>query len=306
MSRPVHLPVLLREAIDGLVPAAGAVLLDGTVGLGGHALAWLDATVRAGAAGRVVGVDRDPAALAAARTRLDAAHPGRAELSCATYDAAPSAVVAAGLLHVDAALLDLGVSSLQLDSAGRGFSFQASGPLDMRMGGESDGETAADVVNRRSEDELARIFAEYGEEPAAVRVARSVVAERLRAPFRDTLRLAETVARATGGRHGRLHPATRVFQALRIEVNDELGCLRRGLPAVASTVRPGGRIGVISFHRLEDRAVKRFFESGELRGALRVVGDVAPGPAETRSNPRARSARLRLAERLTGALGEAA
>lgn len=306
MTAPRHRPVLVRETMQALAPQAGAVLLDGTVGLGGHALAWLAATAAAGTAGRVVGIDRDPRALLAARERLDAEFPGRSHLHRGSYEDAASAVSGAGLREVDAALLDLGASSLQLDDAARGFSFQAPGPLDMRMDPDDDGDTAADVVNRRSEDDLARIFAEFGEEPAAQRVARAIVADRAKAPFRDTLRLAETVARATGGRHGKLHPATRVFQALRIEVNGELSRLARGLPAVAALVRTGGRIGVISFHRLEDRAVKRFFEAGEMRGALRVLGDAAASPAEIRENPRSRSARIRWSERLAGPITEAA
>jgi len=166
----------------------------------------------------------------------------------------------------------------------------------MRMDPASAGETAADVVNRRTAEELERIFSEYGEEPAARRVAAAVVEERRRAPFRDTLRLAETVARATGGRRGKLHPATRVFQALRIEVNDEIGRLRRGLPAVASVVRPGGRLGVLSFHRLEDREVKRFLSEGERRGAFRALPSATARPDEVRRDPRARCARLRAAE----------
>ena len=306
MTGPVHLPVLLRETLPALAPAAGAVLLDGTVGLGGHALAWLRATDSAGAAGRVVGIDRDAEALGAARTRLEDAFPGRSHLHHGSYEDAAEALAAAGCPFSDAALVDLGASSLQLDAAARGFSFQAPGPLDMRMDAEDDGDTAADVVNSRTEDDLARIFEEYGEEPAARRVARAVVEGRRVAPFRDTLRLAETVARATGGRHGRLHPATRVFQALRIEVNDELGRLRRGLPALAGAVRSGGRLAVISFHRLEDREVKRYLERGAASGGLRVLGDTGPAHDEIRQNPRARSARLRWAERLTGPLPEAA
>jgi 16S rRNA (cytosine1402-N4)-methyltransferase len=305
VTGPVHRPVLLRETITALAPSAGAVLLDGTVGLGGHAFAWLEATLAAGSAGRVVGIDRDPLALDLARARLGDPFAGRAHLHRGSYEDAADALRAAGLASVDAALLDLGASSLQLDAAARGFSFQVAGPLDMRMDPAAES-TAADVVNRRSEEDLARIFAEYGEEPAAKRIARAVVADRARAPFRDTLRLAETVARATGGRHGRLHPATRVFQALRIEVNDELGRLRRGLPAVARAVRTGGRVGVITFHRLEDREVKRFLEAGEMQGALRVLGDATPGQDEIRANPRARSARLRWAERLLEPIAEAA
>ncbi len=288
-----HRPVMPKETIDALAPTAGASLFDGTLGLGGHALAWLDATARLGRAGRVVGVDRDRAALSLARSRIDAAFPGCAGTHHGSYEEAPAAVLGAGLAEVDAALLDLGASSLQLDSPERGFSFQAGGPLDMRMDPDGKGPTAADIVNSRTLPELERIFFEFGEEPMAHRAATAIAVERARAPFRDTLRLAETVSRALGGRRGRMHPATRVFQALRIEVNDEIGRLRRGLPAVASTVRDGGRFAVLSFHRLEDREVKGFFRDGQDRGAFREVCDAAPSRDEVAANPRSRSARLR-------------
>jgi 16S rRNA (cytosine1402-N4)-methyltransferase len=165
----------------------------------------------------------------------------------------------------------------------------------MRMDPAGGGETAADIVNGRTLPQLAALFAEFGEEPAAERVAKAIVLERAKAPFRDTLRLAETVSRAVGGRKGKLHPATRVFQALRIAVNDELGRLRRGLPQVASVVRGGGRFAVLSFHRLEDREVKGFFKDGEGRGAFRDLRDETPSQREVGKNPRSRSARLRAA-----------
>ena len=295
MTAVLHVPVLLRETIEALDARAGGALLDGTLGLGGHALAWLEATAAAGEVGRVVGIDRDAEALTHARTRLDAAFASRTVFHHGSYEDAAAAVAAAGLDAVDAALLDLGASSLQLDAAARGFSFRAAGPLDMRMDASAGVETAADLVNTRSADELTRVFAEYGEEPGAARIARAIVDDRNRAPFRDTLRLAETVARAVGGRHGRLHPATRVFQALRIAVNDEIGRLHRGLPAVAGTVRPGGRLAVLSFHRLEDREVKSFLRNGEEAGVLRLLPALQPSRSEIARNPRARSARLRAA-----------
>lgn len=295
-----HRPVMPVETIDALAPAAGASLFDGTLGLGGHSMAWLEATSRLGRVGRVVGVDRDRAALSEARSRLDAAFPGCASTRHGSYEEAPAAVAGAGLAAVDAALLDLGASSLQLDSAERGFSFQAGGPLDMRMDPDGKGATAADIVNSRTIAELEEIFFELGEEPMAHRAATAIAVERARAPFRDTLRLAETVSRALGGRRGRMHPATRVFQALRIAVNDELGRLRRGLPAVASTLRDGGRFAVLSFHRLEDREVKSFFRDGQMRGAFRDVCDAVPARDEVASNPRSRSARLRAVEVVKG------
>jgi len=288
-----HVPVMLDETIDALAPTAGASLFDGTLGLGGHSRAWLEATSRGGRTGRVVGMDRDPEALSEAARRLEAAFPGRAFARHGSYEDAPAAVAGAGLSSVDAALLDLGASSMQLDSAARGFSFEKPGPLDMRMDASSPGPTAADIVNKRSAPQLAEIFAEFGEEPAAEKIARAVVIERAVAPFKDTLRFAETVARAVGGRKGKLHPATRVFQALRIAVNDELGRLRRGLPAVASTLRVGGRFAVLSFHRLEDREVKEFF-GGDERFA--PVLDATAPRKEIEANARSRSARLRVVE----------
>ncbi len=324
----LHLPVLLSESIQSLAPASGAVLLDGTVGLGGHSSAWLGACAEiegaeaeGAAAGLVIGIDRDAQALARAAERLEAAAAGRSSLHHGSYEQAPEFLIAAADVlpgvsasGVDAALLDLGASSLQLDDAERGFSFRAPGPLDMRMdrgdgdgGSDGDdggaGETAADIVNRRTEAQLAQIFRDWGEEPSADRIARAIVAERRRAPFRDTLRLAETVAQATGGRRGRLHPATRVFQALRIAVNDELGRVERGLPAVAACVRAGGRFAVLTFHRLEDRLVKAFFRAGVESGEWRDVTQATADRVEVRANPRSRSARLRVAERVRAADG---
>jgi len=295
MTPTAHVPVLLEETLAVLAPGAGSTLLDGTVGLGGHAAGWLERTRAAGGAGRVVGIDRDASALLAARARLDDAFPGCAHLHHGSYEDAAAAVAAAGLSGVDAALLDLGASSLQLDTAERGFSFQAPGPLDMRMDAGAK-LSAADVVNTRDEDTLADVFARFGEEPRARTVARAIVDERRRAPFRDTLRFAECVSQAVGGRRGRLHPATRVFQALRIVVNDELGRLERGLPAMLGCVREGGRLAVLTFHRLEDRMVKRFFQGGRAAGRVRVLPAATPGRPELSANPRSRSARLRAAE----------
>lgn len=302
MTVAAHVPVLLREVLEALAPRGGATLLDGTLGLGGHSLAWLEATAAAGATGRVVGLDRDAEVLERARERIEERFPGRLHTRHGSYEECAAALEDAGIDAADAALLDLGASSVQLDDPARGFSFRAAGPLDMRMDPREEGVTAAEVVNGAPEEELERIVSEYGEEPAARRVARRIVEERARAPFRDTLRLAEVVAEAVGGRRGRLHPATKVFQALRIHVNDELGRLRRGLPAVAASVRPGGRMGVISFHRLEDRLVKGFFAAGQ-GDRFREIGSRTPGREEERTNPRSRSARLRAVEVL-GAGGE--
>ncbi len=291
----VHVPVLLVEALESLQPAAGGVLLDGTLGLGGHASVWLERCAAHGDAGRVVGCDRDADALRQAGERLEEAYPGRLHAHHGSYEEAPVAVAAAGLASVDAALLDLGVSSLQLDAPERGFSFQAPGPLDMRMDLAS-GRTAADFVNAAPEHELADAIRRYGEEPHSARVARAIVLARRRAPFRDTLRLAECIAEATGGRRGRLHPATRTFQGLRIAVNDELGRLERGLPTVLGCVRVGGRVAVITFHRLEDGIVKRCLKGAVQAGTALALDDRTPSREERGRNPRSRSARLRSVE----------
>ena len=190
-----------------------------------------------GAVGSVVGLDRDAHALSRARERLEGRYPGRATYVHASYEDAPRAVASARRTDVDAALLDLGASSLQFDTPERGFSLQAAGPIDMRMDPDGDGPTAADLVNGSPAEELERIFKEYGDEPAAARIARVIVDERRRAPFRDTLRLAEAVARAVGGRRGKLHPATRVFQALRVAVNDEMSTMPLNIHTMA-TMRP--------------------------------------------------------------------
>jgi 16S rRNA (cytosine1402-N4)-methyltransferase len=295
-----HIPVLFAEVLQVLAPTAGGSLLDGTLGLGGHSSGWLEGTGVAGEVGSVVGLDRDTHALAIAQDRLEGRFPGHTTYVHTSFERAQEAAATARHGPFDAALLDLGASSLQFDSPERGFSFRASGPLDMRMDPQEDGLTAADIVNASPESELVRIFDEYGDEPAARRVAKAVVAERDRAPFRDTLRLAETVAQATGGRRGKQHPATRVFQSLRVATNDEMGRLDRGLPAVAATVRVGGRMAVITFQRHEDRRVKRFFADGAREGRFRVLPSVTPSREEERINRRSRSARLRAVEVLRG------
>ncbi len=292
-----HVPVLLVDVLEVLRPGSGGRLFDGTLGLGGHSSGWLAATAAAGTTGMVVGVDRDPQALHTAEARLEAAFPGCSNVYRGSYEEATAAVRAAGIRDVDAALMDLGASSLQLDDRERGFSFRASGPLDMLMDPASS-PTAAEFVNGSSEADLEDVISRYGEDPHARRIARAIVVERRRAPFTDTLRLAECVARASGGRRGRRHPATRTFQALRIAVNDELGRLERGLPEVARCVRGGGRMAVVTFHRLEDAIVKRFFRDSERAGWCRRLPDRTPASDEVRRNPRSRSARLRTIETL--------
>jgi len=307
----MHEPVLVNEVVDLLGVRAGGVYVDGTVGSGGHAAAILE---KAGATGFLLGMDRDGEALARARSRLTG-HEGSYALVQGDYADMAGAAAQRGLGEVNGIVLDLGVSAEQLESAERGFSFVREGPLDMRMDA-SRGESAADLLQRVTETDLAALIRRYGEEPNARRIARRIVREREKDPIRTTGRLARVVERALGGRRGKRHPATRTFQALRIAVNGELASLEKGLPAALGLLQAGGRMAVISFHSLEDRMVKRFFvrhegrwESlqeggrawrGEEPAVARVTRRaVRPSAVQTETNPRARSARLRVAERLT-------
>ncbi len=305
-----HTPVLLAEALTALEPRPGGRFVDATVGGGGHAAALLDRTAPDG---RLLGLDQDPEAVAAARARL-ARYGTRAVVVHANFEALAAVAAAHGFTGVDGVLFDLGVSSHQLTTGRRGFSFRVDAPLDMRMDPTA-GPTAADLVNTLDEAALADLIYQYGEEPRSRAIARAIVRARATTPIDSTLRLAELVARAAGGRQGRSHPATRTFQALRIAVNRELEVLERALAAAVELLRPGGRLAVISFHSLEDRIVKRFIAAAErpcvcppqvpvcvcgrlptLRALTRKP--VEPGAAEIAANPRSRSARLRAAERL--------
>jgi 16S rRNA (cytosine1402-N4)-methyltransferase len=286
-----HVPVLLAEALELLAVRPGGFCVDGTVGLGGHAAAVLRASAPDG---RLLGLDRDGETLAAAEVRL-AEFGSRVRLEQGDYRAIPERLAGG---TADAILLDLGVSSVQLDDPARGFSFQAEGPLDMRMD-RAAGTTAADLVNRMRESELAFLIHEYGEEPASRRIARAIVFARERKPIETTTELADIVRRAAPRRRpGGLHPATRTFQALRIRVNHELDALGEALVRIAGCLAPGGRMAVIAFHSLEDRAAKGAFRALEERG-FRVLTKkpVRPGENEVRANPRARSARLRAVAR---------
>jgi 16S rRNA (cytosine1402-N4)-methyltransferase len=287
----LHAPVLRQESLELLAIAAGGFYVDGTVGMGGHAVEIL---TRSGPSGRLLGVDRDAEALAVARERL-AVFGDRVSLRHADYRQLPELL---GGEAVDGVLLDLGVSSLQLDRPERGFSFQREGPLDMRMD-QSQGETAADLVNGLSEQELADLIFRYGEERASRRIARAVTQARKQAAIETTLELATLVRRAAGGRRrGRIDPATRTFQALRIAVNSELEGLSDGLRALAACLKPGGRLVVIAFHSLEDREVKLTFRDLGRQGfRLLTKKPVRPSEDELRANPRARSARLRALEK---------
>jgi len=288
-----HVPVLLAETLELLAVRPGGLWVDGTVGLGGHAEAVLRATAPDG---RLLAFDRDAEALERAHVRL-APFGERVKLEHADYREIPERL-GDSAEPADGILLDLGVSSLQLDDAERGFSFQKEGPLDMRMD-RSARETAAELVNRMRESDLADLIHEYGEEPFSRRIARAIVRARESEPIRTTTRLAEIVRRAAPrSRRPGFHPATRTFQALRIRTNRELDGLEQAFERIASRLRAGGRLVVIAFHSLEDRAAKQAFRSLAARGfCVLTRKPVRPSEAETRVNPRARSARLRAVER---------
>ena len=278
---------MLAETLELLGVTPGGLWVDGTVGLGGHAEAVLRATAPAG---RLRGFDRDSEALERARARL-LPFGDRVRLEHADYREIPERLAGEA---ADGILLDLGVSSLQLDDAERGFSFQREGPLDMRMD-RSERASASELVNRMRESDLADLIHEYGEEPFSRRIARAIARAREKAPIATTTELAEIVRRAAPkSRRPGFHPATRTFQALRIRTNRELDGLEPALERAAECLRPAGRMAVIAFHSLEDRAAKQAFRSLEARG-FRVLTKkpLRPGEPETRDNPRARSARLR-------------
>jgi 16S rRNA (cytosine1402-N4)-methyltransferase len=320
MTRPHHDPVLLDRVVALLMPALeheGAALVDATLGLGGHTEAVLTDCPLA----RVIGIDRDPAALELAGERLRP-FGDRFTGVHAVYDELPAVLADLGLDGVDAVLFDLGVSSMQLDLRERGFAYREDAPLDMRMDSTS-GRTAADVLNTYPVEELTRVLQEYGEERFARRIAAAVVRERGREPFTTSARLVELLyaeipapARRTGG-----HPAKRTFQALRMEVNDELAVLRRAIPAAIDVITVGGRVVVESYHSLEDRVVKRAFadavrsdvpedlpfvpEGSEPTLRLVTRGAEKADQREIRENPRAASVRLRAIERLSNPRGVA-
>jgi 16S rRNA (cytosine1402-N4)-methyltransferase len=284
---PTHTPVLLQESLEALAVRSGGFYVDGTVGLGGHASEVLR---RSAPNGRLLATDRDLEALDQARRTL-APFGDRVSFEHAEIRELPSRLADR---PADGILLDLGVSSLQLDDASRGFSFRTEGPLDMRMD-RSRGETAAEVVNRLPERALADLIYALGEERGSRRVARFIVEARRRSPITTTSELAAIVRRALGGRRGRIDPATRTFQALRIHVNRELEGLGATLRALASCLRPGGRLVVIAFHSLEDREVKVCFRELHRQAGFGLLTrrPVRPGEPEQRQNPRSRSARLR-------------
>jgi 16S rRNA (cytosine1402-N4)-methyltransferase len=303
-----HVPVLLAEVVAALAPRDGGIYVDGTFGRGGYARAILSA-----ADCTVWGIDRDPAAIAAGAA-LAQEFPDRLTMIEGPFGSMDTLLNEAGVGQVDGVTLDLGVSSPQIDDPARGFSFRADGPLDMRMGNH--GTTAADAVNSMDETELANVIFRLGEERLSRRVARAIVQARTQAPIERTAQLADIVRRVVPKSKDGIDPATRTFQALRLYVNDELGELDRGLIAAERLLRPGGRLAVVSFHSLEDRQVKEFLRrrSGNAPAPSRHAPvetgapaapsfhlisrkPVTPGEAELSDNPRARSARLRAAER---------
>ncbi len=308
VSSQSHVPVMLREVVEALAPHDGGLYVDGTFGRGGYSRAILEA-----AQTNVIGIDRDPEAIKAGQETVRTYAP-RLRLIEGAFGDMKNLLARENVSEVDGVALDLGVSSPQLDEAQRGFSFQEDGPLDMRMSGQ--GRAASDIVNSASEKELADIIYLFGEERYARRVARRLVWAREKQPITRTLELAEHVRAAVPRSKDGIDPATRTFQAFRIVVNDELGELQRGLQAAESLLKPGGRLAVVSFHSLEDRCVKDFLRrrsEGAPRASRHAPG---PGPAvaplfrvltrkpqtpsqaESDANPRARSARLRVAEKL--------
>jgi 16S rRNA (cytosine1402-N4)-methyltransferase len=294
----LHQPVLVDEVISWLAPREGAdwIVVDGTVGGGGHALALAR---RLGSGGRLIGLDRDPAMLALAEQAVAAMGlPLPVTLVHAAYRETRRVLDELGIDRVHGMLLDLGLSSDQLAWHGRGFSFSVDGPLDMRFDPDEPGPSAADLVNKSSEAELARTFFELGEERFSRRIARRIVEERRKAAIRTTGQLADLVRRCVPGRarHGPIDPATRVFQALRIAVNDELGQLDAALREIPEVLAPGGRAAVISFHSLEDRRVKWAFKTNPELTVLTKKPATAAAQ-ELAVNPRARSAKLRVVER---------
>jgi len=291
----MHEPVMVAEVLEHLAPARGGVFVDCTVGYGGHTKAMLHA-----GASRVIGLDRDPDALGHAGAAL-ASEASRVELVHSDYRRLDEILDARGITGVDGILADLGVSSMQLDEAGRGFSFRRDEPLDMRMDRTS-GLTAAEMIRDADERTLADVIYEFGEERHARRIARAIVEARDRSAVDSTGRLAEVVRRAVPRKgYSRIDPATRTFQAIRIWVNRELEGLDVFLTQAARRLRPGGRMAVIAFHSLEDRIVKHTLRSlqatGDIGLTIRTKRPVVPSEAEVERNPRARSAKLRVAER---------
>ena len=304
-----HIPVLLNEVVESIAPKDGGIYVDGTFGAGGYTRAVLDA-----ADCTVYAIDRDPDAIREGQKLVDA-YKGRLHLLHGTFGEMAELVRGEGVDFVDGVMLDIGVSSMQIDRAERGFSFQKDGALDMRM--SQNGLSAADVLNTFGERDIADIIYKYGEERFSRRIAAAVVEQRKTAPFKTTLEFADLIRRTVPHKREDIDPATRSFQALRIYVNDELGQLESGLSAAHNLLKAGGRMAIVSFHSLEDRIVKTFMQekSGKTANPSRYMPvvekqaatlktitkkPILPTESETKFNPRARSARLRVAEKAEG------
>ncbi len=293
-----HIPVLLNEVLAAIKPRANEIIVDATFGAGGYARAFLESGAR------VIAFDRDPSAKIAAQ-KLAAEFPQRFQFVHAPFSEMEEKL---GTQHIDAIVFDLGVSSMQLDEAERGFSFMRDGPLDMRM--SSEGQSASDLINRLPEKELADLLYQYGDEKKSRSAAKAIVEQREEKPFTRTLEFAELIEKTIGrDPRSKIHPATRSFQALRIAVNDELGELKCGLEAAARLLRLNGRLGIVTFHSLEDRMVKRFLAAekagsrhapaGKLtKPQWQAAKPVAASHSEIAENARARSAKLRFAEKI--------
>lgn len=290
-ARPSHIPVMLGEVIKQLDPKDGEVALDCTVGSGGHSLAIAK---KLGPTGLLVALDRDEDAIERSRETLNDA-PCRIEFAHTNYSELETALDKFNVKETNVTLLDLGVSSPQLDTKERGFSFNKDGPLDMRMN-KQDAITAEAIVNESSKSELEIIFKDYGEEKNASQIAEKIVSTRSRERIKTTLQLASLIEDARNNRRGRIHPATKVFQALRIAVNSELSSVKTGVRAAWNRLAPGGRLGVISFHSLEDKIIKGFFKehARDADGRIQRRSSHTPKWAEQQENPRARSAKLRV------------
>lgn len=302
-----HIPVLLQEVISGLAPQAGKLYIDATFGRGGYTRAILES-----ADCRVIGIDRDPEAISMGK-QFEQEFPERFQILKGSFSQLTELLQSINVTKIDGIAFDFGVSSPQLDTAERGFSFRMDGPLDMRMGDE--GQTAADLVNTESEEDLANIIYRYGEEHASRKIARAIVNKRVETPFTRTSELADLIA-SIMPRRDETHPATKTFQAIRIAVNDELREIEIALPQTENLLNAGGRLAVVTFHSLEDRIVKNFLRdrSGKnshgSRHRPQIVQDnaptfklvankaIKPSNDEVRSNPRARSSKLRVAERI--------
>jgi len=297
LNQPTHIPVLLTESVEGLNLSPGSVVVDATLGAGGHALAIAKAI---GPKGVIIGIDKDDQAIKIASSNLRSTKSsGRLVAVHGSYVDVGSILSDNGYSGIDAILFDLGLSSLQLASLDRGFSFNTDAPLDMRFD-TSLGSTAEEIVNSYSKEELADLIYQLGQERASRPVAKMIFEARQKGRITSTKQLAEIVSRAKGGRKGRIHPATQTFQALRMAVNNELGAIEQAIPKALDQLKPGGRLAVISYHSLEDGLVKRILKEAHKRGLVELITKkpIVPTREETKTNPRARSAKLRIVQKI--------